>query len=109
MTRPPRSDDPDRGQALSLLLIGVALLATMALAVASVGSRMAQRSSAQSAADAAALAGVDGGYAAASEFASRNAAVLVAFDVVTTTSGRTVAVTVRIGDEQATATASDVP
>lgn len=109
MVRPPRPDDDDRGQALSLVLIGVALLATMALAVATVGSQMIERSSAQVAADAAALAGVDGGRAAAAALASRNAAALVAFAMVTTASGRTVTVTVRIGDEQASATASEVP
>jgi hypothetical protein len=112
MSRPPRPlrpDDADHGQALSLVLIGVALLATIALAVASVGSHLAQRGAAQAAADAAALAGVDGGHAAAATLASRNGAAMVAFSAVADGSGRTVTVTVRVGDERATATASDEP
>ncbi len=109
MLRPPHRhpDVADRGQALSLVLIGVALIATMALAVASVGSHLEQRSAAQAGADAAALAGVEGGASAASRFASRNGAAMVAYSAVTSGTGRTVTVTVRVGDEQATATASD--
>ena len=96
----------DRGQAAILLVAVVATLAVvLAAALADFGGHVLDRSRAQHAADAAALASLDGGVVAASELARRNGAVLVSWqrgpgpDEVT--------VVVRVGDSTATARASN--
>ncbi len=96
----------DRGQAAILLVVVVATLAVVvAAALAELGGHALDRSRAQHAADAAALASLDGGAAAAGELARRNGAVLVSWrrgpgpDEVT--------VVVRVGDSTATARASN--
>jgi Tfp pilus assembly protein PilX len=99
----------DRGQALGLVLMSVALIAMVAVGITSIATRLTDRSRAQNAADAAALAGVSGGAAEASIVATRNGAVLVSFDDVTTELGVIVTVEVMVGDERAIARASSEP
>jgi len=96
----------DRGQAAILLLAVVAVLAvTMSVAVAAMGRTTIDRTRAQTAADAAALAAVQGGSTAAGDLAARHGAVIVELSVA----GDTVTVTVRVGDVTATARATDAP
>jgi Flp pilus assembly protein TadG len=96
----------DRGQAAVVLLVVVAvLLVTLSLAVAAMGRTTLDRTRAQTAADAAALAALDGGAAAAGDLAARHGAEVVAWSV----DGDEVTVTVRIGDVTATARATDAP
>ncbi|MGI9644696.1 MAG: pilus assembly protein TadG-related protein [Ilumatobacteraceae bacterium] len=96
----------DRGQAAILLVVVVVTLGiVLAAALADFGGHVLDRGRAQHAADAAALASLDGGVAAAGELARRNGAVLVSWqrgpgpDEVT--------VVVRVGDSTATARASN--
>lgn len=103
---PPR----DRGAALVLVvLVSVALTAAVLLALVPVLIEVTHRQQAQSAADAAALAGVTGGRPAAGRLAAANGAVLVAYAARVTGTGVTVTVTVGVGDQRATARATDEP
>ena len=96
----------DRGSMLVfVMLVGVALTAAVTLALMPVLVSMVDRARAQNAADAAALAGVAGGEAAASAIAAANDATLVAWS----RSGYEVTVTVRVGERQATARATNAP
>ena len=104
-----RDQRRDAGQAIGLVLISIAFIASAAVAMISVGKHIAKRGSAQTAADAAALAGVDGGQPAAADIASRNGAVLVSFTRRIGSDGYVVTVAVSIGDEQAVAQASSEP
>ena len=88
-----------------LATLAVAFAGLVALATAELGVAMVQRQHAQTAADAAALAGVDGGRSEAARLATANGAQLEVFGRV----GRTVTVTVRWGDASASASASDGP
>ena len=98
----------DRGQSAVLVLV-VALLLGVALLTALVdfGGVTQDRARAQTAADAAALASLDGGAAAAHDFAARHGATVVTWsrgpgdDEVT--------VWVRLGQSTATARASNAP
>ncbi len=98
----------DRGQAAIMLLVITATLAVvLAAALAGFGQHLLERGRAQHAADAAALASLDGGRRAADELARRNGAVLVSWsrgpgpDEVT--------VVVRVGGSTANARATDAP
>jgi hypothetical protein len=95
----------DRGQALMLVLAVGALLAVSMVAMGRFGARVLTVEQAQVAADAAALAGVVDGRAAAAALARRNGGTLVAF----TAEGADVIVVVSVGDERATARASRAP
>ena len=96
----------DRGSMLVfVMLVGVALTAAVTLALMPVLVSMVDRARAQNAADAAALAGVAGGEAAASAIAAANDATLVAWS----RSGYEVSVTVRVGERQASARATNEP
>ncbi len=96
----------DRGQAAIVLLVVVAvLLVAMSVAVAAMGRTTIDRTRAQTAADAAALAALDGGPAAAAALAERHGAVVTAVSA----SGDEVTVTVRFGAVSATARATDAP
>jgi len=96
----------ERGQAAVLVITVVAaLLVVLSTALASMGRDTIDRTRAQTAADAAALAALDGGAAAALDLAARHGAVLTAWSV----SGSEVTVTVRLGDVSATARATDAP
>ncbi|MDP2293248.1 MAG: hypothetical protein Q8M22_18850 [Actinomycetota bacterium] len=96
---------PDAGQAVPLLLAVVALIAVVMAATAHLGARVVVEEHAQVAADAAALAGLDGGRPAAERLARANDGVLVAF----AGSDLDVQVTVRVGDATATARATRAP
>jgi Flp pilus assembly protein TadG len=104
MTRAP-TPPRDRGQAVVLMAAVVVFAALVAVGVAQVGAVMLQRQHAQTAADAAALAGLLGGRAAAAQLAAGNDAVLVSFDRL----GDTVTVEVANGRVHARASASDGP
>ena len=107
----------DSGQALGLVLIAVGMVAVIAVALSHLGARLVERSRAQNAADAAALAGVDGGPAAAAAMAARNGGALVSFVERAVPDGSTVTVEVvvvvevevMVGGERAVAAASSAP
>ena len=88
-----------------VMLVGVALTAAVTLALMPVLVSVVDRARAQNAADAAALAGVARGEAAAGAIAAANDATLVAWS----RSGYEVTVTVRVGERQATARATNAP
>lgn len=108
-TVPParsRRGSGDTGQTATLAVIALTTLAiVLIIAVARLGTTILERSAAQTAADAAALAGVVSGRTAADAVAGANGAVIIAW----TTAGHTVSVTVRLGDAVATARATDAP
>lgn len=96
----------DRGSMLVfVMLVGVALTAAVTLALQPVLVGLIDHARAQHAADAAALAGVTGGQPAASSIAAANAATLVAWS----RSGYAVTVTVQVGEQRATARATNEP
>lgn len=96
----------DRGSA-TILTVLVALALTFAIATSLVRfvTGLIDRQHAQSAADAAALAGVGGGQAAAAGLAAANGAALVGWSV----DGHQVTVRVQVGDHVAVARATDEP
>lgn len=104
-----RPSSGDAGQATGLILISIALIVTIAMAISAVATRLTQRSRAQNAADAAALAGVEGGRGSASMVAGRNGAALVSFENHRGRSGVVVTVEVSVGGEHAIARASTEP
>jgi predicted MarR family transcription regulator len=87
------------------VLVGVAICAAVTLALVPFLTDLVHRQQAQSAADAAALAGVTGGRSASASLAAANDGVLVSWS----RSGRAVTVTVAVGDQRATARATDEP
>lgn len=96
----------DRGSMLVLVMfVGVALTAAVTIALVPVLEDLIERQQARSAADAAALAGVIGGRSAALDVTGRNDATLVAWRE----HGDEVVVTVRVGDHEASARATDGP
>ncbi|MEO7397223.1 MAG: pilus assembly protein TadG-related protein [Ilumatobacteraceae bacterium] len=104
-----RRASPDRGQAIALVTIVIAVIASVAIGMASVALRLVHRSEAQTAADAAALAGATSGYASAAAVAERNGGRLVAFQSDPDGDDVTVSVTVEVGGESAVAKASTEP
>lgn len=100
-----RASNQDRGQAVVLLLAAVAMAALSVVATAAFSRRLVDRGRAQTAADAAALAGLRGGRAGAAELAGRNGADLVGFEQ----HGDLVTVVVAVGGERARARATDGP
>jgi hypothetical protein len=98
--------DRDRGSAAVLvLLVAVAFAIAAGSGMAALSRDLIDVSRARSAADAAALASVDGGRAAAVEMAANNGAILVSWAQL----GSDVVVEVRVGDAVATARATNVP
>lgn len=96
----------DRGSMMVLtVLVGLALTAAALAALVPFFDELAARQRAQNAADAAALAGVDGGEPAARRLADSNGGVLVSWR----RDGRVVVVVVRVGDATARARATDAP
>lgn len=69
----------DTGTASVLVVAAIVVLSSVALAVGRFGRRLHDEARAQTAADAAALAGALGGRARAAELATANHAVLVSF------------------------------
>ena len=100
----------DRGQAVLLMLAVIVCSGLLAIAVGELGAILRDRQQAQNAADAAALAGVEGGRAAADELARANGAVLFGFDRAPASAGGwTVLATVRVGAVSARARATNAP
>ena len=96
----------DRGSMLVfVMLVGVAFTAAVTLALVPVLNALIDHARAESAAEAAALAGVTGGEVASGAIAAANGAAIVAWS----RSGHDVTVTVQVGDQQATARATDEP
>lgn len=103
------TDEDDHGQALGLVLMAVAMVAVIAVALGGAGKRLIARSRAQNAADAAALAGVESGPAAAAAIAGRNGAAVVSFVAAPGPGGNTVTVEVVMDGQRAVAAASTDP
>ena len=101
----PGSRDDRRQAAIVLVAVAAVLVVTMTVAVAAMGRTAIDRTRAQTAADAAALAALDGGPAAATALAARHGCVVVALSVA----DDVVTLTVRLGDVTATAPATDAP
>lgn len=99
------TSDDDRGQAVALLVAVVAMAALSVVAVGMFGERLVDRGRAQTAADAAALAGTVGGRSAAHRLAGDNGADLVSYAEI----GDVVTVVVDVDGERATARATDGP
>jgi hypothetical protein len=96
----------DPGSALLLVvLVAVAFTVAAGAGLAALARDLIDASRARSAADAAALASVEGGRAAAIELSSANGATLVSWAQV----GSDVLVEVRVGDATATARAANTP
>ena len=95
----------DRGAAVLLVAVVAALAGLVAVATAELGTAMVERQRAQHAADAAALAAVDGGSAGAARLAAANGGRLVSF----VRRGSVVRVVVEVGEARAVAAASDGP
>lgn len=104
-----RQRTEDRGQAIGLVLISIVLIAAAAMGMVAVSRHVTERGAAQTAADAAALAGVDGGSGASAEAARRNGARLISFERGGDDQGFVVTVEVAVGDEHALARASSEP
>lgn len=92
---------PDDGQALPLMAGVLALVATLLVGLVALGNLVGARAQAQTAADAAALAGAARGRPAATAMAEDNDAELESF----VARGDEVEVTVRVGDTRATSRA----
>lgn len=101
--RVPRSSDS--GQALGLVLCAIAFIAMVAIGVSRFGIRLVQSAQAQTAADAAALAGVTGGAGAAELIARANGARVISWSAVE----GDFTITVGLGAAVATARASQQP
>lgn len=95
----------DGGQAVMLVLAVAVVIVVVAMAAARFGARVVHREQAQAAADAAALAGVDGGRPGAARVASANHGTLVSFEA----RGDDVVVVVTVAGERATARATRAP
>jgi len=102
------TDMRDRGQvSLLVMVVATALCVSLATAMVSFGGHLIDRTRAQTAADAAALASLTGGSGAAHTLAQRHGATLVDFSRGPGVGQ--VTVVVRLGDAIATAAATDHP
>jgi len=97
----------ERGQAVPLALVVVALAILATVAIAELGGNVVDAGRARTAADAAALAGVEGGREASVRVAADNGAALMTWSSRPDGDGTTVSVTVRVGRATATAAASN--
>lgn len=97
----------DRGQAVPLVLVVVVLAVVATFGIAHLGRSVIDAGRARTAADAAALAGVEGGRAASSRLASAHGGELVEWRTSGGSDGVTVTVVVRVGRARATAAASN--
>jgi hypothetical protein len=95
----------ESGQAMPFGLALVGLGAVLTMAVGELAGDVIDAARARTAADAAALAGVTGGRSAADRLAARNGGAVIAWG----RAGRSVTLTVRVGDAVATARATDEP
>ena len=96
-----------RGQATPLALVVVVVAVVAVVAIAELGGNVVDAGRARTAADAAALAGVEGGREASAQIASLNGASLTSWSSHPDGAGVTVTVTVRVGRASATAAASN--
>ena len=96
----------ERGQAVPLALAVVAVAILVTVAVAELGGNLVDAGRARTAADAAALAGVEGGRDASARVAAGNGGVIVSWSRRADGDGLLVTVTVRVGRAKATAAAS---
>lgn len=100
----------DRGQATILMVAVVVCCALAAVAVGSLGAALVDRQQSRTAADAAALAGVEGGRAAAEDLAELNGGQLISYtDHAGPDGSRTVEVTVAVDGIVARARATNGP
>ena len=97
------------GQAVGLLIVAVTLVMAVAFGLVALSVRQSHRARAQTAADAAALAGALGGYAEAQRAAELNGGHILRFTVSNRGDIHSVSVTVEVGDQLAVAAASDEP
>lgn len=97
----------DRGQAVPLVLVVVVLAVVATLGIAHLGRSVVDAGRARTAADAAALAGVEGGRAASSRLVAEHGGELVSWSATGGAREVTVTVTVRVGRARATAAASN--
>jgi Flp pilus assembly protein TadG len=95
------------GQATPLALVVVVLAIVATLAIAYVGRLVVDAGRARTAADAAALAGVDGGHEASARLAAEHDATIVSWSSSGPPDAVTVTVTVRVGAARATAAATN--
>lgn len=96
----------DRGSMVVLVVfVGLGITTGVTLGLSPVLVDLIDRQRAQSAADAAALAGVSGGRAASWSIAAANDAMLVEWS----RDGQQVSVRVEVGDQRASARATDEP
>jgi Flp pilus assembly protein TadG len=103
-----RDRDRDGGSAALVVLVGAVIVgAALMSALGDVGSTLRQRAQAQTAADAAALASLDGGRSSAAALASANGARLVSW--APGPGIGEVTVVVRVDDVTATARATNAP
>lgn len=95
----------ESGQAVMLLLAAVALSSLALVGLGALSTRIVDRTRAQTAADAAALAGTTGGRDAAARLAAANGGSLVSYQA----DGDVVLVIVDVHGQRATARATDGP
>ncbi len=96
-----------RGQATPLALVVIVLAVVATLAIAHVGRLVVDAGRARTAADAAALAGVEGGRQASARLAGEHDATMVSWSSSGPPDAVTVTVTVRVGMARATAAATN--
>jgi hypothetical protein len=97
----------ERGQAVPLALVVIALAILATAAIAELGGNVVDAGRARTAADAAALAGVEGGREASTRVAADNGATLMSWSSRSEGTAATVTVTVRVGRATATAAATN--
>lgn len=100
----------DRGQAAVTSVFFVCVLfVAVAMALSTMGARLVDRTRAQTAADAVALASLAGGRSFGVDVAARHGAVVVSWTQAGAGDGRVVRVVVRVGGATASALATDAP
>jgi len=92
----------DGGQAMPLAMAVIVVAGLLTIAVGSMAADVVDAARAQTAADAAALASIDGGRAAASSLAGEHGGTVVAWSQ----QGTVITVSVRVGDAVAVARAT---
>ena len=100
-----RANGRDRGQAVALLLMVVVMAALAVVGTGQFSAGIIDRGQAQTAADAAALAAIDGGRSEAGRLAADNGARLVSY----LERDGAITVVVDVGGQRATARATDGP
>jgi hypothetical protein len=100
----------DGGQAaVAVVMVVSAIFVSAAVALSTMGSSLVERTQAQTAADAVALASLIGGRSSGVDLAARHGATVVSWTLLEAGDDRTVQVVIRLGDATATARAGDGP